>query len=201
MTDHIVKSYLNDKINCRNENRESEIKITSFKLPFIGLHSKVMQKKIDQLCKSLKVKLVFTSEKLRCAFSTKDPYQSEHLSKVVYKFVCASCNASYVSQTCRHLATRIDEHFGKDKKSHIYQHLMSSKDCLDKCSKDCFSVLDTANTKHQLRIKESLFITWLKPILNKQKQCQCITLLSFQVRFLLFLFFSLSQTRLILQTD
>ena len=181
MTDHIVKSYLNDKINCRNENRESEIKITSFKLPFIGLHSKVMQKKIDQLCKSLKVKLVFTSEKLRCAFSTKDPYQSEHLSKVVYKFVCASCNASYIGQTCRHLATRIDEHFGKDKKSHIYQHLMSSKDCLDKCSKDCFSVLDTANTK--------------------QKQYQCITLLSFQVRFILFFFFSLSQTHLILQID
>ena len=111
-----------------------------------------MQKKIDQLCKrfckSLKVKLVFTSEKLRCAFSTKDPYQSEHLSKVVYKFVCASC-----------YATRIDKHFGKNKKSHIYQYLMSSKHCLDKCSKDCFSVLDTANTKHQLRIKESLYIT------------------------------------------
>ena len=103
--------------------------------------------------KSLEVKLVFTSEKLRCAFSTKDPYKSEHLSKVVYKFVCASCNASYVGQTCRHLATRIDEHFGKDKKSHIYQHLMSSKDCLGKCSTDCFSVLHTANTKHQLRIK------------------------------------------------
>ena len=187
MIDHIVKSYLNDKINCRNEksseNAESEIKIRYFKLPFIGLHSKLMQKKIDQLCKrfckSLKVKLVFTSEKLRCAFSTKDPYQSEHLSKVVYKFVCASCNASYVGQTCRHLATRIDEHFGKDKKSHIYQHLMSSEDCLDKCSKDCFFVLHTANTKHQLRIKESLYITWLKPILNKQKQYQYITSLSF----------------------
>ena len=95
MTDHIVNSYLNDKINCRNENGESEINIRSFKLLFIGLHSKVTQKKIDQLCKrfrkSLKVKLVFTSEKLLCAFSKKDPYQSEHLSKVVYKFVCASC--------------------------------------------------------------------------------------------------------------
>ena len=83
---------------------KSVIKIRCFKLPFIGLHSKLMQKKIDQLfkrfCKSLKVKLVFTSEKLRCAFSTKDPYKSEHLSKVVYKFVCASCNASYVGQTC-----------------------------------------------------------------------------------------------------
>ena len=138
MIDHTVKSYMNDKINCRNgkssENAESEIKIRYFKLPFIGLHSKLMQKKIDQLCKrfckSLKVKLVFTSEKLRCAFSTKDPYNSEHLSKVVSKFVCDSCNASYVGQTCRHLATRIDKHFGKDKKPHIYQHLMSSRDCL-----------------------------------------------------------------------
>ena len=34
------------------------------------------------------------------------------------------------------------EHFGEGKKSHIYQHLMSSTDYLDKCSKDCFSVLD-----------------------------------------------------------
>ena len=108
MIDHVVKSYLNDKINCRNEksseNTESEIKIRYFRLPFIGLHSKLTQKKVDQLCKrfckSLKVKLIFTSEKLRCAFSTKDPYQSEHLSKVVYKFVCAGCNASYVGQTC-----------------------------------------------------------------------------------------------------
>ena len=139
---------LNDKVDhfhCRNEqsseNTESEIK-RYFKLSFIGLHSKLTQKKVDQLCKrfwkSLKVKLVFTSEKLRRAFSTKGPYQNEHLSKVFYKFVCASCDASYVGQTCRHLATMIDEYFCKDKKSHIYQHLMSSKDCLDKCSKVVF---------------------------------------------------------------
>ena len=128
--------------------------------------------------------MVFTSEKWPCALSTKDPNQSEHLSKVGYKFVCPSCNASYVGQTCLHLATRIDNHSGEDKKSHISQHIMSSKDCLDKCSKDCFSVLDTANTKHQSRIKESLYITWLKPILNKPKEYQYITF-SF-VRFLFF---------------
>ena len=87
--------------------------------------------------------MVFTSEKLRCALSTKDPHQSEHLSKVVYKFICASCNASYVGQTCRNLTTRIDEQFRKDKKSLIYQHLMSSTDCLGKCFEDYFFVLDT----------------------------------------------------------
>ena len=114
----------------------------------------------------MKVKLVFISEKILCAFSTKDPHQIKPLSKVVYKFVCASCNGSYVSHTCQHLTIRIDDNFGKDKKSHIYQYLISSTECLDKCYKDCFSVLDTANTKHQLRIKESLHITWMKPILN-----------------------------------
>ena len=79
MIDHVAKPNLSDKINCRNEksseNAESKIKIRHFKLAFIELHSKLKQKKIDQLCKrfckSLKVKLVFTSEKLRCAFSKK----------------------------------------------------------------------------------------------------------------------------------
>ena len=74
---------------------------------------------------------------------------------------------------------------------------MSSTDCLDKCSKDCFSVLDTANTKHQLRLKESLYITWLKSILNKQKQYQYITSLSFEVHLLLLFF----PTHLILPFD
>ena len=48
MIDHVVKSYLNDKINCGNEksseNTESEIKIRYFKLPFIGLHSQTNTK-------------------------------------------------------------------------------------------------------------------------------------------------------------
>ena len=98
----LVKNFIELK---DKELKDKELNIK--KETFIGLHSQLMQNKIDQLCKrffkSLKVKLVFTSEKLRCVFSTKDPYKSEHLSKVVYKFVCASCNASYVSQTC-HLA-------------------------------------------------------------------------------------------------
>ena len=99
------------------------------------MYSKMTQKKLknfcERFCESAKVKLVFTSNKLCHTFSYKDSYPSVLSSKMVYKFVCASCNASYVSQTHQHLTTRIDEHFGKDKKSHIYQHLMSSADCLN----------------------------------------------------------------------
>ena len=61
----------------------------------------------------------FTSDKLCQTFSYNDSYPSVLSSKVVYKFVCASYNASYLGQTHQHLTTRIDEHFGKDKKSHI----------------------------------------------------------------------------------
>ena len=46
---------------------------------------------------------------------------------------------------------------------------MSSTDFFNACSRDCFSILDSARTKHQLRNKESLFINWLKTTLNQQK--------------------------------
>ena len=49
---------------------------------------------------------------------------------------------------------------------------MTSSDCLNACSRDCFSILYTARTKHQLRIMENLFISWLKPTLKKQKSHQ-----------------------------
>ena len=140
---------------------------------FIGMYSKVTQNKIEKLCnrfcKYVKVKLVFNSDfQLHQTFSYKDSYPSIPSSKVI----CASCNASYVDQKHRYLTTRIDEHFGKDKKSQIYQHLMSSSDCLNACSRDCFTILDTARTKRQLHIKESFFVSWLKPTLNKQKSHQ-----------------------------
>ena len=55
---------------------------------------------------------------------------------------------------------------------------MSTVDCLNACSCDFFSILDTAKTIHQLRIKENLFISCLKPTLNKQKSHQYIIFLS-----------------------
>ena len=103
-------------------------------------------------------------------FSTKDKIPSFLKSMVVYKFVCASCNACYVGETARHLPTRIKEHLKTDKKSHIYQHLSSNQNCFNCCTDDCFSILDYASTKYQLNIKETLYIKWLGPILNKKKK-------------------------------
>ena len=158
---NVIKTYLQNAINKTNTGSTSvempNIERRYFELPFMGMYSKVIQNKIEKICKrfckNVKVKLVFTSDKLSQTFSYKDSYPSVLDSKVVYKFVCASCNASYVGQTHQHLTTRIDEHFGKDINSHIYQQLISSSDYLNACSRDCFTILDTARTKHQLRIK------------------------------------------------
>ena len=98
-------------------------------------------------------------------------------SGVVYKFKCASCNACYVGETSRHLTTRIREHLEKDKNSHIFKHLANSNICKEMSDAGCFSILDTAETKYKLRIKEGMHISWLNPALNKQVLCTKMSLL------------------------
>ena len=127
------------------------------------------------MCKDqVSVNLVFIPYKIGSMFSTKDKIPSFLKSMVVYKFVCASCNACYVGETARHLPTRIKEHLKTDKKSHIYQHLSSNQNCFN-CGTDD-SILDYASTKNQLEIKEALFIKWFDRFLNKQKKTLKITL-------------------------
>ena len=128
---NVITRYHQNAINKTNtgsmQDEMPNVETIYFKLPFIGIYSEVTQNKIKKLCKRfckiVKVKLVFTSDKLRQTFTYKDSYPSVLSLKIVYKFACAICNASYVSQTHQHLISRIDEHFGKDKKSHMFQHL------------------------------------------------------------------------------
>ena len=84
-------------------------------------------------------------------------------SCVAYKFTCAACNSVHIGETTRHLITRCT-----DKNSLIFKHLKNSTSCKDICSESCFKILDTANTYHNLKIKEALHITWERPNLNKQ---------------------------------
>ena len=171
----VVKSYLNHKIPQKDiavENVEN-INIRYFKLPFIGKYSMTVKSKINDLvrkyCKSIDVKLIFTTCKIRDSFSNKDRLTGfSYTTNVIYKYVCARCNASYVGETSRHLSKRINEHYNTDKKSHVYKHLKASLECQRACNEDCFSVLDRASTKHQLRIKEGMYIGWEQPTLNKK---------------------------------
>ena len=91
MIDNVIKKYIQNDVNKTNTGsmpvEMSNIETRYFKLPFIGMYSKVTQNKIEKLCKrfckNAKVKLVFTSDKLRQTFSYKDSYPSVLSSKVV----------------------------------------------------------------------------------------------------------------------
>ena len=101
-------------------------------------------------------------------FSVKDTIPSGLRSRVVYKFTCAGCNTRYIGETIRHFSTRINEHLCSDKSSHIYKHIVSSPNCKNVASPDCFVILDSAVSDYQLKIKEALFIESCKPELNTQ---------------------------------
>ena len=179
LIDKVVRNYLSDLYNSKESPNKKEGRY--FKLPYVGFFSRHTHNKIKgiikKLCKDqVSVNLVFVPYKIGGMFSTKDKIPSFLKSMVVYKFVCASCNACYVGETARHLPTRIKEHLKTDKKSHIYQHLSSYQNCFNCCTDDCFSILDYASTKYQLKIKAALYIKWLDPILNKQKKTLKITL-------------------------
>ena len=143
-----------------------------YKLPFVGPFSTYAQHRIKhstwRYCKNLDIKLVFVPYKIKNLFSAKDAISKLSRSRVVYKFSCAGCSACYVSETNWHLATRVREHLTSDKNSDIFQHIHGSETCRALCSENCFSILNTASTSFQLKIKEALHIGWENPSLDKQ---------------------------------
>ena len=184
MVDSHIKNYLTSKFSITTVNEtETDVCIPNyFKLPFIGIYSNFTQKKINKLinrfCKeNIRIHLVFSSFKLSSMFSTKDKVPFALQSFVVYKFVCSSCEASYIGETRRHIATRMKEHLVSDKQSHIFKHLQSSAECKSKCDVSCFSILDKANSTWALKIKEALAIGKEKPTLNTQMDSYKLSIL------------------------
>ena len=87
---------------------------------------------------------------------------------MIYKFLCAGCNACYVDETSRHLSTRIREHLVSDRTSRIFRQLDNSPQYRTLFSADCFNILDHASTTFQLKIREDILIQWEIPTLNHQ---------------------------------
>ena len=180
----VMKSCL-DKLESGNPppdppiNSDGEVIVPRyFKLPYVGPYSSSVKLRLRQLldtyCKDIDVCLIFTSFKIGQYFSNKDRIPAELKSRVVYKFVCGGCEASYIGQTIRHLSTRTHEHLCTDHDSAIYKHLhvdsRQGRVCKRSSNENSFSILDHAKTKYQLRLKEGLYIKKQQPILNKSSK-------------------------------
>ena len=89
--------------------------------------------------------------KMRNFFGVEDALPKTLRSHVVYKFLCAGCNACYVGEINWHLAAPIREHLFTDKNSHIFQHLEISEIC--QAFFACFSILYMTLLPHHFNSK------------------------------------------------
>ena len=178
----ILNDYLSNKRNVPSVIQRQPVRnnVKRFSIAFVGLYSKIAQRKINQIiklyCKDITVQLAFKSFKVSNLFSYKSKTRDALRSKIVYEFICSGCNARYIGESQRHLTTRIKEHLTSDKNSHVYQHLQASNRCKQLCDPNCFTIIDSAMYTSELLIKESLAIIWDKPGLNKQVLHPNITL-------------------------
>ena len=170
----VIKRYLDYKFSSNQNQLKDKPDVYCFKLPYIGNLShhikNILLKLWKEFCKeNLNIKLVFNSFKIKNYFLHKELIPNYMKSFLVYKPTCASCSSSYIGEICRHFKTRIEEHIKKDNKSHIFKHLHSTATCFDSYNSLCFKIIDKANSKFDLKIKEALHVNWRKPNLNAQQ--------------------------------
>ena len=158
--------------NSSSPRDESEPRF--FKLPYLGHFSSQlslkMKKLVERYCKDTNIKLIFTTCKIGSYFPNKDQFLQKFTSHVVYHFKCAECNICYIGETHRHYDTRVHEHLYTDKTSSVYKHLGQNPNCKNRSNKNCFSILDRADTKFKLKIKEAYYVKKQHPMLNIQVQ-------------------------------
>ena len=181
LTDKVIKKYLDFTFSSNQTQSNGKSDVDYFKLPYIANLSHHIKNKLSKLSKefckeNFNIKLVFSSFKIKNYFSYKDAIPNDLKSFLVYRFTCASFSSSYFCKTCRHFETRIKEHIKKDNKSHIFKHLHSTATCFDSYNSLCFKIIDKANSKFDLKIKEALHINWRKPNLNPQQNHLALTL-------------------------
>ena len=158
-------------------------KIVYFCLPFTGSHSLHIPTQITRLCSAayphLNIHIVFrSSTRISSFFPFKDKVPKFLRSSVVYLSKCRCCSASYVSQTTRHLHTRVSELLGispitgepssSPPMSSIFSHLKATGHT---ANFDDFEILSFCSDDCKLMIHESLLISKLKPTPNVQGNC------------------------------
>jgi hypothetical protein len=147
-------------------------------LPYTGNHGIQIRQQLHKLFSSafpqVQLRVIFTPIcRLSNFFHFKDRIPLNLRSHVVYQFECQCCNALYLGKTCRHLHTRISEHCGISaltgnplscvSKSSISDH---SREAGHPIEPSDFKIVTSANSNHNILIKESLLIAQTKPWLN-----------------------------------
>ena len=113
--------------------------------------------------------IAFTTRTLKtCLPSLKTSFARELRSKVVYKLTCSGSNSTYVVQTVRHLATRVDEHRKGD--CPVGQHLLECNKEVGGTAELKSEIIDQRANTHKLLTLEALHIWQERPKINTRDE-------------------------------
>ena len=152
-------------------------------LPYKGAPGFKQIKKIRNCLSSLlpanqNTKIVFTATRLSESFKIKDDIPKEHRCDIVYKVTCPEvhCNEVYIGETGRRLKERINDHAGRDSKSHVLKHSLQCNH--PSVNIDDFEIISSNYRKNifKRRLSEALYIKSLRPSLNIQEQSYALKL-------------------------
>ena len=178
--DNQIKTFLDKHFTVDSGTISEKPKTLHYSLLHIGHFSHVTEKKLKHICegfcKDIDISITFSLIKLSSFFSCKDNLPKSRQSYIVYQFIYAGCKVCYIGETKHHLNTRIEEHFGKNNKSHIYSHLQENTQCQKRVNFDCFEIIDCASSYFRSQIKEAMYINRKKHELNKQVKHVGITI-------------------------
>ena len=96
-------------------------------------------------------------------------------SFLVYKFTSASCSSSYIGELPIILKLGLRS-ISKRIASLIFLNIYTVQKHALTHNSLCFKIIDKANSKFDLKIKEALHINWRKPNLNAQQNHLALTL-------------------------
>ena len=184
-----IKSFTDMQSQTDAPDKKSKKTSVYLKLPYIGTVSEKFSTAINNAVSkcfdsmTLRVHLV-SRPMLKTA--TKDVLPTNRQSSVLYRFKC-SCDSAYIGKTSRRLQDRINEHVPANVRkiisqtlsiptrklvhsSAIAEHLLNNPGCGKNYHQDMFEILTHARSPFHLSILESLYITYFKPVLCKQKQ-------------------------------
>ena len=95
----------------------------------------------------------------------KDKTPKEQQTGIIYHIPCKSCPGTYVGETARTLATRVEEH-KKISSSAIHEHVSNTGHTINWADT---KILEKDSNTHRRKIKEALCIKRLKPTLNRDQ--------------------------------
>ena len=124
------------------------------------------------LPKNVKVQTAFTWKRLSSCFKTKDRTKSEHQHDIIYQVNCSAenCSDDYIGESARGIIERVEDHGGRDTKSHVLKH-SSEKGHVEVTQED-FKIIDShfKNNRLKRKITEAFSIKQKRPSLNVQDQ-------------------------------